>query len=153
MIQFWISDFIINGIIFFITNSTKLINDKGESDDMKICDTLNVERIIIHPNDEPHESHYIDIIVDGYNPIFYVNSCCDNEWEWAFWYSKTNYELVKYVIMDCITTCDTMEELINALDEIFDEECRDITFNEAELQTDEWECDGDCENCGFNEDK
>lgn len=120
---------------------------------MTICKTLNVERIMVHPNDTPHESHYIDIIMDGHNPVFYVNTCCDEEWEWTFWYSKTNYDIIKYAIMDCIAECGTMEELIYALDATFDEECREMTFNEAELQEDELECDGNCENCGFNEDK
>lgn len=120
---------------------------------MKICKTCNLERIVVHPNNAPHESHYIDIVMDAHEPVFYVNSCCDEEWEWVFWYSKTSYELVKYSIVDLIIACDTMEELIDSLDCIFEENCREITYNEAELQEDEWECDGDCENCGFNEDK
>ena len=47
-----------------------------------------------------------------------------------------------------------MDDLIDALDEVFDESCRDMVFDECELEykEDDFECDGDCENCGFNED-
>ena len=120
---------------------------------MILCGTYEIEKIIVHPDDDPCESHYIDIVVDKDMPKFSVACCCDNEWSWDFWYSKTNYEVVKFLIMDCITDCRTIEELIDALDETFEESCVELLFNEAELQEDEFECDGDCENCVFNEDK
>lgn len=122
---------------------------------MILCGVYETEKFVVHPNDAPHTSHYIEITEDKDQPLFYVTNCCDDEWSWTFWYSKTNYEIVKYLIMDCITMCDTMDELIDALDEVFEEECVEMLFNEAELQEEEveWECDGDCENCSFNEDK
>ena len=113
---------------------------------MIFCGNVNAERLIMHPDDNPHSSHYIDIVTDKDDPVFYVTCCCDEDWEWKFWYSKTNYEVVKYIIMDCIIASETMDELIDALDEIFEEEWKNILFEE-----DNWECNEDCENCGFNE--
>lgn len=119
---------------------------------MYLCGVYDTERIVVHPEDAPHTSHYIDITKDKNDPAFYVTQCCDEEWVWKFWYSKTNYEVVKFLIMDCIAECETMEEFIDALDEVFEEDCADIVYEEAELQEDEFECDGDCANCGFYED-
>ena len=120
---------------------------------MMLCGTYEIERIVMHPDDRPHESHWISITKDKDEPKFFVNCCCDEDWSWDFWYSKTNYDIVKHLIMDCVFEATTMDELIDMIDEAFEEFCLEITFNEAELQEDEWECDGDCANCGFNEDK
>lgn len=127
---------------------------------MTLCGSVSYERFIVHPDDAPCRSHYIEITEDKDSAIFYVTNCCDDEWVWEFWYSKTNYEVVKFLIMDCIAECSTMDELIDALDEVFEEDCADMLFNEAELQEDEIdvdvefeteiECDGDCENCVCN---
>lgn len=120
---------------------------------MLLCGTYETEKIIVHPDDKPHESHWISIIKDKDEPRFYVTNCCKEDWVWDFWYSKTNYDIVKYLIMNCIMCSETMDELIDGLDEAFEECCEDILFEEADLQEGEFECDGDCENCGFNEDK
>lgn len=121
---------------------------------MTLCGIFKSERIIVHPDNAPHESHWINITIDKDNPVFYVTSCCDEDWSWDFWYSKTNYDVVKYIIMDCIAECKTMDQLIYVLDDCFEEECADMICYEAELQEDEFECecDGDCDNCEFNED-
>ena len=113
---------------------------------MIFCGNVNAERLIVQPDDNPHSSHYINIVTDKDDPVFYVTCCCDEDWGWKFWYSKTNYEVVKYIIMDCIIASETMDELIDALDEIFEEEYKNILFEE-----DNWERNEDCENCGFNE--
>ena len=120
---------------------------------MIYCGSYETETIVVHPSNDPHSSHYLEITISKNEPTFYVTCCCDDEWEWKFWYDKTNYEVVKYLIMDCIIACDTMRELIDTLDATFYDECAEIVCEEAELQEGEWECDGDCDNCGFNEDK
>lgn len=113
---------------------------------MIICGNISTETIVVHPMDDLNSSHYIDITMGKNAPVFSVSCCCDDEWEWDFWYNKTNYDIVKYLIMDCIIGCDTIDELIDALDEAFDENCSDIVFDE-----DEHECDSDCANCEFGE--
>ena len=120
---------------------------------MIYCGSYETETIVVHPSNDPHSSHYLEITISKNEPTFYVTCCCDDEWEWKFWYDKTNYEVVKYLMMDCIIACGTMRELIDTLDATFYDECAEIVCEEAELQEGEWECDGDCDNCGFNEDK
>jgi len=119
---------------------------------MLLCGTYETEKIMVHPDDNPHSSHYIAITKDKDEPMFFVTSCCNDEWIWEFVYTKTNYEIVKFLIMDCITECGTMGELIDALDAVFEEDCVEMLYNEAELQEIEIECDGDCEHCEFCED-
>lgn len=119
---------------------------------MVYCGSYETETIVVHPNDAPHSSHYIEITKSKSEPTFYVTCCCDDEWEWKFWYDKTTYEVVKYLIMDCIITCDTMEELIYALDSTFEEECAEMVCWEEALQNGETECNECCGNCGCCED-
>ena len=116
---------------------------------MKLCSVGNLERFYVHPNNAPHERHWIDIAMGTDAPTFAVTSCCDDEWIWEFWYDKTSYDLVKHVVMDCIFECDDMDELIDALDEVFEENFEEIVVDE-EFQEDEIQCDGDCDNCEFN---
>mgnify|MGYP005612569429 CR=1 FL=1 len=123
---------------------------KGRLTAMMLCGVVESERIIVHPNDRPHESHWIEITKDKDRPIFYVTTCCNIDWSWDFWYSKTNYDNIKHLIEDCILESDTMPELINKLDEIFTEYFSDIVCYDDE--TDNLDCDGDCDNCEFNED-
>jgi hypothetical protein len=53
------------------------------------------------------------------------------------------------MIMDCIFEAESVDDLIDAMDEVFEECFDDIVVNVAELQEDEveFECDGDCNNC------
>ena len=122
---------------------------------MVLCGIGSLERLYVHKNNNLNERHWVDIEMSEDTPTFAVTTCCDDEWIWEFWYDKTNYDLVKHMIMDCIFECDNMKELIYAMDEVFEEYFSDIVVNEAELQEDEikFECNGDCDNCSFNEDK
>lgn len=117
---------------------------------MRLCSMYNIERIIIHPNDEPHTSHYIDLTVGGTDPTFAVTCYCDDEWIWEFIYSQTNYEMIKHIIMDIMVECDSMEELIEELDEVFETEFMDIVcgdFDDEDDADEDAPCDGDCEHC------
>ena len=116
---------------------------------MMLCSVENLERFYVHPSNNPHERHWVDVSMRGDAPTFAVTSCCDDEWIWEFWYDKTNYDLVKHVVMDCIFECDDMDELIDAMDETFAEYFYEIVVDE-DLQEDEIQCDGDCDNCEFN---
>ena len=122
---------------------------------MTYCSTGSLERLFVHENDNLEERHWVDIAMSNDSPTFAVTCCCDDEWIWEFWYDKTSYDLIKHVIMDCIFDAEDMDDLIDAMDEMFDEHFSDIVVDVAELQEDEmeFECDGDCEKCSFNEDK
>ena len=114
---------------------------------MILCGFGNLERIMCHEADTLDVQHYIDLTMDKDEPVFYVTCCCDNEWQWDFGYSKTNYERIKNIIVDCIFECDDMEELIDTLDEIFEE----IVYGsdeEIEEEYEEDECDECCGCCG-----
>ena len=118
---------------------------------MNYCATGSLERLFISEIHKPNERHWVDITMSEDTPTFSVTCCCDDEWIWEFDYDKTNYDCVKHVIMDCIFDAEDMFELIYALDAAFEECFDDIAVNEIELEEDEFECDGDCANCGLNE--
>lgn len=124
---------------------------------MIFCSTGSLERLFIHPHNNLNERHWVDITMgtetENDESTFTVTICCDDEWMWEFWYSKTNYDLVKHMVMDCIFESKDMDDLINNMDETFEEYFSDIAVYTAELKEDKLECDGDCENCSFNEDK
>lgn len=111
---------------------------------MLYCNTSNVELVTVHPDNNPHESHYISIETNCDMPVFTVSCCCDEEWEWTFWYNKTNYDIAKHLIMDCVFASETMEELIDAMDEAFYEYLSEVVFDEEEGI----ECDAECCMCG-----
>lgn len=116
---------------------------------MIYCSTGSLERLFFHPNGNLEERHWVDLEVSNCGSTFAVTICCDEDWAWEFYYDKTNYDLIKHVIMDCIFESDSIDELIEAMDEAFEEFFYDIVVDEAELQEDEveFECDGDCGNC------
>lgn len=121
---------------------------------MRLCGMDNIERVYMHPNDDPHVTHYIEIAINDDRPTFDVTYCCDDKWIWEFVYTKTNYEMVKHIVMDCMFECDSMEELIEELDEVFETEfmdmvCEGIDADEFEDEYEVDQCDGDCEHCNM----
>ena len=108
---------------------------------MIFCGSYEQERIIVHPMDALNESHYLTITKGKDTPTFSVTCCCDDEWFWEFWYTKSDYERIKFVIMKTIFECETMDELMDELDEVFWDGFEDI------LVEYEYECNGDCANC------
>jgi len=79
--------------------------------------------------------------------IFYVTASCNEDWVWAFWMDGlSNYEMIKYTIMDTAFECHNMNELMDTLDEIFAEDFADILADEDE------DCDEDCcEKCNHRD--
>lgn len=116
---------------------------------MILCGFGNLERIMCHEGHNLEEQHWIDLAMDKDEPIFYVTCCCNEDWEWEFGYSKTMYERIKNIIVDCIFECDTMEELMDVLDEIFEEIVYgdDEEYEEDDGDDDDDDCCGDCGRC------
>lgn len=104
---------------------------------MRYCQTINVERIAVHPLDDINNTQYVELIKYGNVPMFAV--CMDDgedDWIWEFeMFTPSDYERVKMNVLDAIYTCDTMFELSDALNTIFREYFAEI------LIVDE------CENC------
>ena len=110
---------------------------------MVYCGTVNVERIVMHPMNDLSETHYIEMVTSKDEPTFFVTCCCDEEWYYEFVYSKSDYERVKFNIMEMMFSCDTMDELLDALSEIFTDGFEEICIDEEVFED---ECDG-CEEC------
>ena len=110
------------------------------------------EKLVVKEESQNGALHYIGLVIDKDEPVFSVSCCCDEDWEWKFWYNKWNYEMVKHIIVDCMFECDSMEELIEDLDETFFDTCGDIVYGEDNFDCNhECGCDGDCANCDVDE--
>lgn len=110
---------------------------------MYLCGFGNLERIMIHEADDLDSQHYIDLVMSKDDATFAVTCCCYDEWFYEFMYSKTDYERIKFNIVDAIFACDDMDELISVLDDIFQDGFDDIIVDSSECL----ECCGDCDRC------
>ena len=112
---------------------------------MKYCETISRECIAVHPLDDIDNTQYVELIKYGDEPKFAV-WVEDNDGAWIWEFDMTcpsNYERVKLSIFDAIFGCDTMKELVNAFDDIFENDFEDI------LIEDECDCCGCCGDCEF----
>ena len=109
--------------------------------------TYNTEGIVVHINGDPDDVHVISLTKEFNEAAFTVRVCCYEDWEWKFSLtSSANYEMVKHMIMDAAFECEDMDELINMLDEIFEEMFSKIAVDENECNN---ECC--CENCNHRD--
>lgn len=104
--------------------------------------TYNTEGIVVHVNGDRDDMHVIALTKEHDANVFTVRTCCYDDWEWKFsMKSSSHYEMVKHMIMDAAFECEDMDELINTLDEMFEEMFSAIVVWEDE-------CDGTCcEHC------
>lgn len=105
--------------------------------------TSNTETIWFGPENNIEEVHYIELHKADDEPVFYVTTCCNDDWVWAFKMdTSSNYEMVKFTIMEAAFECCCINNLLDTLDEIFEEDFVDI------LVEDEDECECGCNgNC------
>lgn len=111
---------------------------------MIYCQTINVERIAVHPMDDMKSTQYVELTKCGDVPMFSVWMYDgEAEWLWEFeMYTPSDYERVKMNTFDAIFECDTMSELAEALDAVYRDGFEDILIvDECE------ECDGCCGGC------
>lgn len=80
-----------------------------------------VERILFHIEDDVDDMHWIYLVRSCDDNVFYVRACCDKDWEWTFYDNSTNYEMIKHSIMDIMFDCDDMEEVMDELDDLFED--------------------------------
>lgn len=110
---------------------------------MIFCGILEEENIVMHPNDNLEESHYITLTKEMHEAKFIVSCCCNEDWIWEFHYtSKTDYDRIKWCIMDMMCECEDTYELMDLLDEIFLDTFNDMIVWEEE----DHECCGNCKN-------
>ena len=111
---------------------------------MIYCGKCETELILMYEEEDTEGPHYISLEKAVNEPTFCVSCCCDNEWVWTFQYrSVTDYERVKWCIMDVLHECENMYQLMDLLNEIFVEVFNDIVIYEEE-------CCGNCECCNLN---
>lgn len=87
-----------------------------------------VEMIVFNPAGESENTHYFEMHKgDG---MFTVSYCCDPEWNYAFYMDNADYERVKFNIMEQIFACDSIDELLDNLDEVFTDGFADILIED-----------------------
>ena len=89
-----------------------------------------VEKIVFSPAGEPENMHCIEMRKgDG---VFTVGRCCDPEWNYAFHMDmQSDYERVKFNIMEQIFECESLEELLDNLTDIFEDGFTDILIEDS----------------------
>ena len=93
--------------------------------------TINVERIVLSPLDNPNSRQFLEFVKHGDEPKFAVfMKDSEGEWFWEFDMSEpSDYERVKMNTYDAIFGCDTMDELGEALDAIYEEGFEEILID------------------------
>ena len=82
--------------------------------------TVFAEQIKYCPAGENDNTHYVQI--EKRDRFFVVGFCCDTEREYRFRLeSESDYERVKFNIMEAIFKCDDPEELMDYLENVFDD--------------------------------
>ena len=84
--------------------------------------TSNAELIYIHEVGNPDEVHSICLEKSAVESVFDVSYCCDPNWGYRFRMdNNSDYERVKMVVMECIFDCESTDELLDSLSEIFED--------------------------------
>jgi hypothetical protein len=101
------------------------------------------ETIWIGPENDLEEVHYIELHKADDEQVFYVTTCCNPDWVWAFWLDdSSNYEMVKFTIMEAAFEGCCINKVLDTLDDIFAEDFADILVEDED--EDECDCNGDC---------
>ena len=104
--------------------------------------TIEIEAMMAHPEDNPDAVYSVKMRKSAEENIFYVYSDYDEDFEYAFWLDgTTNYEVVKFTIMDTLISFASWDEALQVLENDFMTSLRQILV----------QCDGDCENCNLCE--
>lgn len=107
--------------------------------------TNKVELIYFHLENRPGERHFIAMEINSDEPVFYVRTCCNPDWEWKFCYTTSNYDMVKHCIWDVCFDSEDMDEALYELDGYFEEIFEEIViWDECEATCD---CESGCNHC------
>lgn len=101
---------------------------------MIYSETMNIERIVVHPMDNMKSTQFVELIKDGIQSSFIVwLDDGKEEWYWEFDITcPSDYERVKLSIFDAIFECNTMNELARVLDGVFHDGFETILIEEYE---------------------
>lgn len=112
--------------------------------------TINIERISLSPLDNINSTQFVELVKFGDVATFGVLA---NECFWEFDMSEpSDYERVKMNIYDAIFECDTMDELCEALNAIFEDGFATILIDDEDnendwVDNDDYEEDGELPEC------
>lgn len=104
------------------------------------------ENIYFH-DDHARETHFIEMERGEEAGVFTVRACCEDEWEWRFYDTMDNYEIIKHIIFDVAIGACCIRGLLDGLDEAFEEMCSHLVAWECEATCD---CETGCNNCNCN---
>ena len=97
--------------------------------------TTKTETILVHPFDDETDIQFVDMVTDADLTILYVNV---DEYSWEFVLrSLSDYEWIKFAIMEVIQTVNDIEELVAELNEVFIENFEDILVEYSDDDDDE----------------
>lgn len=114
-------------------------------------ETINVERIALSPVNDISSMQSIELIKFGDACTFGV-LMNESERYWEFDMAEpSDYERVKMNIYDAIFECDTMEELGEALDAIFENGFGEILIFDSDEDDEDVDC-VDSDDCEEDED-
>ena len=104
--------------------------------------TYTSEAIVFHAAGCSEEKHFIELVKHIDEPVFRVSCCCDPDWNYEFYMGNpSDYERVKFNIMEQIFEAESIEELLVVLAEMFEDGFADILIDDG------CDCNGSCENC------
>ena len=87
---------------------------------MIFCGITKAEQIYLQADDDLDKIYVIELLRDGYEPKFTAWSDYDKDWTWDFWYtSETDYERVKWAILDMIDEYNSIPAVLIALNDAF----------------------------------
>lgn len=110
---------------------------------MMYCTTEKIERIWFAPESNEDDLHYIEMYKS--EDKCYVTVDGDDDWMWAFKLDDpSNYEVVKYTIMDAMFKACCMDNFKENLDIAFEDCFAEILVDDDECDC---ECDGTCCEC------
>lgn len=93
-----------------------------------------IEMIAMCPEGASEETHFIEM--QKGDSMFQVTYCCDPDWCYRFYFnSQSDYERVKFNVMNQIFECDDTEELLGKLSYIFEDEFADILIEDCNEET------------------
>lgn len=109
---------------------------------MTYSGTYAKEIIVVNPMNELHKAYFIELTKSAEEPVFWVACNYNEDWVWEFYLeSNSDYERVKFAVMDMIFKCDTMTELLDTLGATFED---NFCAVHAE-KTNDCKCNGHCE--------
>lgn len=106
--------------------------------------TNNSELIVFHTVEDSDYKHFIELYKYMNSQVLSVGCCCDRDCGYKFFMtSNSDYERIKFNIMEAVFECEDVDELLDTLDEIFCDGFSDIML--------ENECGGHCDYCDEND--